>query len=273
MNDYLQNLHTHCAFDDGKDEMEKVVQKAIALGFHSLGFSCHSPMAHSKEVFLTDEKIVEYFKTLDLLKRKYEGAITLYRGIERDCCSLKTDYSPYDFVIGTVHYFNLNGEMVGFDRNAQTVRAVIDKYFEGDGLKYAKAYYEAMAKMPTLERTDIVGHFDLIAKHSESERFFDEESAQYRRYAIDAIDCIMKTVCVFEVNTGAMARGYRTTPYPAPFIMRALKNRKARLIISSDCHDAEKLNYGFSDALKYLESFGFKEVYYFKNGQFEGAKL
>ena len=70
-----------------------------------------------------------------------------------------------------------------------------------------------------------------------------------------------------------MARGYRTTPYPAPFIMKELKNKNCRIIISSDCHDAEKLNYGFDDAVKYLESFGFTKVYYFNNGQFEGVNL
>lgn len=44
------------------------------------------------------------------------------------------------------------------------------------------------------------------------------------------------------MNTGAIARGYRTTPYPAPFILKELKNLGCGIIISSDCHDKLQLN-------------------------------
>ena len=44
---YLQNLHTHTTYCDGKNTAEEMVQKAIELGFRSLGFSGHAPMPDS----------------------------------------------------------------------------------------------------------------------------------------------------------------------------------------------------------------------------------
>ena len=44
---YLQNLHTHTTYCDGKNTAEEMVQKAIELGFKSLGFSGHAPMPDS----------------------------------------------------------------------------------------------------------------------------------------------------------------------------------------------------------------------------------
>ena len=73
---------------------------------------------------------------------------------------------------------------------------------------------------------------------------------------------------MFEVNSGAIARGYRTTPYPAPFIMEELKNLGAKMIISSDCHNKEFLDCNFDKSIEYIKSFGFKKVYKFDGKDF-----
>ena len=52
-----------------------------------------------------------------------------------------------------------------------------------------------------------------------------------------------------EVNTGAMARGYRPIPYPAPALLRTLRELGGRVILTSDCHDAARLIYGYAEAL------------------------
>ena len=44
---YLQNLHTHSTFCDGKNTLEEMVKEALARGFHSIGFSKHSDMPFS----------------------------------------------------------------------------------------------------------------------------------------------------------------------------------------------------------------------------------
>ena len=44
---YLQNIHTHTYFCDGKDAPEDMVKEAIRLGFNALGFSAHSASYYS----------------------------------------------------------------------------------------------------------------------------------------------------------------------------------------------------------------------------------
>ena len=54
---------------------------------------------------------------------------------------------------------------------------------------------------------------------------------------------------IFETNTGAISRGYRTQPYPQDFILEELRRRKMPLLLSSDCHDRRNLLFGL-EALK-----------------------
>ena len=60
---------------------------------------------------------------------------------------------------------------------------------------------------------------------------------------------------IIEINTGAMARGYRSVPYPAAFILRELAKSDCSVILGSDCHDKEQLNFGFKKAEMILYTF------------------
>jgi histidinol-phosphatase (PHP family) len=267
-----QNLHTHTTYCDGKDTPEEIIEQAISLGFDSIGFSGHSYMHYAPDHSMSEEGTEAYKKEIRNLKQKYKGQIKVYCGIEFDMYSV-VDLRDYDYVIGTVHYLYLNGQYIGFDRSADVVKRIIDEHFGGDGLAYARAYYEALARLPEHGRTDIVGHFDLITKHAEKEFFFDTESKRYRDYALEALSALKEKVRLFEVNTGAIARGYRTTPYPAPFILKEIKSSGCGIVISSDCHDRRQLNCSFTQAAEYVKACGFDEVFMLKDGHFEGQKI
>ena len=47
------------------------------------------------------------------------------------------------------------------------------------------------------------------------------------------------------INTGAIARGKRTQPYPAPEMIEYIRSRGGKFILSSDAHFKEKLAYDF----------------------------
>ena len=49
---------------------------------------------------------------------------------------------------------------------------------------------------------------------------------------------------VFEINTGAVSRGYRTTPYPAPDQIGYIRSMGGVLIMSSDSHSAKTVRSG-----------------------------
>ena len=270
---YLQNLHTHGIMCDGKDEYDDIIKRAIELGFDSIGFSSHSHMSYSNYLNWTNETTEQYKKTIYALKEKYKGIIDVYCGIEFDMYSEDT-LENYEYVIGSVHYLDVNGKIIAMDRNADFVQNLINDYFGGDGLSYARCYYENLAKLPKLcKQLDIVGHFDLVEKHVEKDFLFDHNSQKYKSFALDALHELVKSVKVFEVNTGAIARGYRTTPYPSEYILKELKRLGAGVIISSDCHDLNYLDYKFDLAIDYVKACGFKEVLKFNGKTFDAIPL
>jgi histidinol-phosphatase (PHP family) len=259
MKKYTQNLHTHGTFCDGKDDYESTVKRAMELGFTSIGFSGHSYMSYSPAYSMSVEGTEEYEKTVRALAKKYEGQIDVLCGIEFDMYS-EDPLIGYDYIIGSVHYPKLDGKYVGFDRSADEVQSVINEYFGGDGLKFAKKFYETVCELPKYAKFDIVGHFDQITKNIEKRPFFDTSSKEYRSYALEALHTVAESCNIFEINTGAISRGYRTTPYLEPFLLREIKDIGGGIVISSDCHDNRYLDIHFAESLELARSCGFTEV-------------
>jgi histidinol-phosphatase (PHP family) len=52
---------------------------------------------------------------------------------------------------------------------------------------------------------------------------------------------------VFEINTGAISRGYRKTPYPAPDQIEYIRSKGGLFIMSSDSHSTGAIGFGFED--------------------------
>lgn len=269
---YIQNLHSHTTFCDGKHTPEEMIHFALEKGFESIGFSGHAPRVGSVYSFITPETTQAYAQEVRRLKEAYKGQLEVYLGLEADPTYTRVDIGC-DYMIGSVHYVDVDGELVGFDRDAKTVQEVINTYFGGDGLAFAKCYYADLARMPDCGEFDIIGHFDLITKNIEIIPFFDPEDKRYVRYATDAMDAMQGRIGLFEVNTGAMARGYRTAPYPTATLLRELGSRGFGAVISSDCHDGEYLSHGFEEAAELLRTCGFRERWILKDSGFVPVEL
>ena len=258
---YRQNLHTHTVYCDGINTPEELVKEALCLGFDSIGFSGHSYMPWRPNVYLNPEREPLYKKDVLAVREKYKDLIDVYLGIEVEMRSMPLDLSDYDYTIGSVHFVKKGNEFLAMDRSEDYVRDLINEHFGGDGMAYAKAFYETTALLGEYGRFDIVGHFDLVTKHAENVTFFDTESKEYQNAALEALHAVAKAHNVFELNTGAIGRGYRKTPYLAPFLMKELRSLGAHLVISSDCHDKNALAVYFPEAVEYVKSFGFTELY------------
>ena len=268
----LQNLHTHSAYCDGKDTPEQVIHAAIEKGFGGIGFSGHSYMFYSPDHSMSLEGTEEYKKEIKALKQKYQGVIDVFLGLEFDMYS-EIDMSGYEYMIGGLHYLKIGNEYVGFDRSAEVVAQVIDTRFGGDGLAFAKEYYRELAHLPEYGKFDIIGHFDTITKNIEKVRFFDVESKEYLNAAFEAMDAMRGKIPLFEVNTGAIARGYRTTPYPHKALMKRFLEQGFGVVITSDCHNAQFLDCGFEIARDLLWDVGFKEQYILTDSGFRAVPL
>ena len=268
----IQNLHLHTSYCDGINSAEEIIKTAISKGFNSIGFSGHSYMWYSPSHSMSLEGTEEYKKEIAYLKEKYKGVIDVYLGLELDAYS-NVDLSGYDYIIGSLHYLKIGKEYVGFDRSAEVVKGIIDKYFNKNGLEFAKEYYAQLSVLAEYNNIDILGHFDLITKNIEKIKFFDIESKEYLKYAFDALDVLKNKIPFFEVNTGAIARGYRTSPYPMKNLLVKMKELGFGAVITSDCHEAKYLDCAFSDASKLLLDCGFTKRYILTEKGFVDVKL
>ena len=79
--------------------------------------------------------------------------------------------------------------------------------------------------------------------------------------ALESLDYLITFERIFEINTGAMSRGYKDSPYPDIWILQEIKKRGGRVLINSDCHNADNLDYGYDLAEKILTDLGFKDFY------------
>ena len=270
---YKQCLHTHSILCDGKDTLEEMVQTAIEKGFDSIGFSGHSYMDIYAEFSMNEEKVSFYKTEIARLQQVYGDRIRIYCGLEKDnYTTLSTE--GYDYLIGSVHVMRYEQELLFIDWTAERTRENIEKFFGGDGIAYAKHYFDAVADLPNHGSFDIIGHFDLLTKFNEREPdLFDTESPEYRAAATCAMEALVGKVKFFEVNTGAISRGYRSTPYPDPYIIKEMKRLGFKAIVSSDCHDRNFLDCGYEEAKRLLREAGFTEHYVLKDEGFVAIPL
>ena len=270
---YKQNLHIHTTYGDGKNIPEELVLEAINRVFSSIGFSEHSYMHFTdfeSQLRIADMPI--YINEINMLKKKYQDIIDIFCGLEYELFS-EVPTNGLDYIIGSVHYLKFGNEILGFDTKLAAVENYINSNFGGDGLAFAKKYFETVATLPEHGDFDIIGHFDLAAKNNEKGNFFDIYSKEYLNAGFEAIHALKGKIPLFEVNTGAIARGYRSTPYPQPEFLKEFKECGFGAVITSDCHNKDFLDCHFKEARELLISNGFKSIWILTNNGFKEVGL
>lgn len=263
--DAIPNYHTHTIMCDGKDTARAMVEQAIKLGMSALGFSGHGYTPFDLCYCLKDEN--EYRNEITALKVEYQDKLQIYLGIEEDILS-PVQREKYDYIIGSSHYVVLNGEYITLDASRETFLHALD-CVGGDIVELGNIYYNGFCEYLESRKPDIIGHFDLITKFCDvvDNKIFND--GRYDKVASDYVERAINVGAIFEVNTGAMARGLRNSPYPSKNLLQLIKNKNGKIMLSSDCHDLTKLNYRFAETIAYLKSLGFNFAYALLDGEFK----
>jgi histidinol-phosphatase (PHP family) len=265
----LSNLHTHTTFCDGKSTAEETVLEAIKKGFVSLGFSGHGYTAFELTSCMKDEKA--YIREIERLKELYKDKIEIYLGTEEDSFA-PVDRSKYEYIIGSSHFLKHNGKILPIDLRIECMSECLTA-FGGDISAISESYYGSFASYIKSRRPDVVGHFDLLTKYDEKIGPYFLGNPTHDKIAEHFISELGKDGFLFEINTGAIARGYRTTPYPTENLLYKLKNSGSPITLTSDCHNAEYLDCHFKEAKELLRDVGFKEIVILCNRKFTKIPL
>lgn len=260
----LTNYHTHTIFCDGKDTAEEMVLAAIDKGFKSLGFSGHMTTDFDLSYCMTD--IPAYINEINRLKEKYKNDIEIYLGIEEDTYAL-SERNQFEYIIGSCHEVKYGNEFYALDSNYEGFLRALSLY-DNNPLKLAEEYYKNFCEYILWRKPDIVGHFDLLTKFEQVGEPIFFNNKEYNALAEKYLKQALKSDCIFEINTGAISRGYRTNPYPAENLLYVMKENDAKIILSSDCHDKRMLDCHFNETRELLKDIGFKHTYILLNSEF-----
>ena len=229
----LKNFHTHTTYCDGKNTAEEMILAAVNQGFTALGFSGHSHTSIDPSYCMTTADTRRYIDEIKALRKKYADKIRIYIGLEADLYTDETDLSEFDYTIGTVHYVEVGGVYIPVDESpAQHQTDYVNKYFGGSFISFSQAYYENVAKLGEKINPSFVGHFDLVTKFNENDCLFSTKDPRYIEAWQATADELLKLNVPFEINTGAIARECRVTPYPALEIAEYITERGGEFILS-----------------------------------------
>lgn len=257
------NFHTHTTYCDGKESVESMIQAALAKDFTRLGFSGHcfnDFRPEDQEVWcMSPQRSREYMAEVHTMAEKYKDKIEILCGVEQDFCA-STSTEGYDYVVGSVHYVEKDGMYYCVDESPEVLQWAIQEGFSGDPYALTKRFFEQEAEVVQKTNATFIGHFDLVTKFNEGNRFFDPMDKRYQYAVLTAMDALIETGCPFEINTGAMYRGLRKEPYPSVQLLKDLHERKGHILLSSDSHDGASLGFCFAEVAKIAKEVGFQTV-------------
>lgn len=278
MNKKFACLHTHTVFCDGKDDVETMCRAAFEKGLSAIGFSSHAPMGETGlQSFwhLKNERLGEYINEVTSARRRWEGKLAVYLGLEVDYAQGLRSASDkdirdlnLDYIIGSVHYLvPKHGAPFTVDGSDEELEKGIAEGYNGDGGAMMHSYWDAVANMIATGGFDIIGHLDLVKKKNRSNRWFNPESDDYKHRTAEITRAISENGIVVEVNTGAMNRGVHTEPFPSLEILRLLRQYNVPVMINADAHRANDLDGNYPVACQTIIDAG-----YTSHVTFEGRK-
>lgn len=240
----MKDLHVHTSFCDGRESPEEMVLAAIEKGVSTLGLVTHSYTFFDESYCIRKDRVCDFQAELHRLKEKYRDKLELLCGVEQDFYS-ESSVSGFDYVIGSVHYLKMDGKYLAVDESPEMLEDIVRTCFSGDWYALAREYYATVSQIPQKMPADLIGHFDLITKFNEGNRFFDAHDPRYLLSCTNAIDALLPYHIPFEINTGALFRGYRTEPYPDAVLRKYIVSHGGTLQYSSDAHTQEAICYRF----------------------------
>ncbi|MCM1290354.1 MAG: histidinol-phosphatase [Prevotella sp.] len=257
------NFHSHTQFCDGRASMSEMAQSAVDCGMLHYGFSPHSPIAVESKCNMKREEVQKYLDEVEKLREYHTfrgDKIYFYAGMEID--RLNHDHSPHidyyqnlplDYRIGSVHFVETReGEFVDCDGSAQRFIENLETRFRGDLRYVVEKFYESELLMIEEGGFDILGHCDKIAANMSAVNPAMEKSSWYEALIEDLVSHIKDSGVIVEINTKSFEDRRRF--FPEQNWWKKFADAGIPLMVNSDAHYPDKINYGRKEALAILDN-------------------
>ncbi|GIP33778.1 histidinol-phosphatase HisJ [Paenibacillus sp. J2TS4] len=258
--------HTHTAFcpHGTSAELGRYLDRAVELGFTRYTVSEHSPLPTNwmenaelqSEMAMDATELPAYFTYVAEHKRKYEGRLEVWTGLEIDYLPGKPEYTlelveqchreVEDWVI-SLHFLPGNKGMRCLDYTPQDFEEGLLGYY-GSMEKVVDEYYnqieQAISLAVKLPGSRRLGHVNLIEKFSKSLPPIDPDQQEKRLMAL--LPKLAEAKVGIDVNTAGLRVPTCGKPYvPVWFINRCLE-MGIPIVFGSDAHRPEHVGEGWS---------------------------
>lgn len=261
----LADYHVHTEFsDDSTAQMEAVIEAAVAAGVEELCFTDHVDYG----IKLDDERYRRmseaeleragiflnvdypaYFKKIALLTERYQGRITLKKGLE---FGIQTHTIPryealfaawpLDFVLLSCHQVEDKEFWTNEFQQGRTPKEYNDRYYE-----------EILACAERYKNYSVLGHLDMIQRYNEMPYPFEAS----RPIITEILKTIIRDGKGIEVNTSCFRYGLNDLT-PARDILKLYKELGGTILtVGSDCHLAKDVAEYIPDVKRELKAMGF----------------
>ncbi|MEI0530316.1 histidinol-phosphatase [Brachyspira pilosicoli] len=272
---YISNLHTHTTYCDGKNTIEENILCAIEKNFISLGFSGHSYLPFDNAA-MSKENTIKYLEDIKKFKNIYKDKIQIYSGIEADYYSnlnKKTDREMMlDYRIGSVHFIkDDDNNYFSIDASKQHFENTL-KHF-GNIKEIILRYYNNVINMINNQNPDIIGHLDLIRKYNFNKEYFTEKEDWYIEKLNEVLEVIKKSNSIVEINTRKMNKDNLNAHYPNSDTIKKLLKLDIPIIINTDSHSANGIDYFYYEMIEKLKSLGYSKIKMLIDNSFKDISL
>ena len=252
------NFHTHiyrCCHAWGTEE--DYVLEAVKNGLSIIGFSDHGPFPDRDfGLRMSYEELSEHIGVLNELKKRFEGKIRIYKGLEIEYHKRYNSYYEYLLNEGGLDYLIL-GQHNYTDENGE-IRFISSLSGTEDYIRYA----ESVAQAAESGYFAIIAHPDIIYKNDFA---WDDNCDRTAEIIADAAE---RNNIPLEVNANGFRRGMTKFPdgmryqYPVDRFWEKMKGRNISVTVGSDCHTTEQLwDHHIPVAYDYCSKFGLKVAY------------
>jgi len=257
----LIDYHIHTAMSDGKGELAEYVKIACDRGFAEIGVSDHFH-PEEPEWSMTYEKLAEYVKSVQLLKKRTDFPVKLgveadfVPNLERKIAEVIKMY-PFDYVIGSVHFIN----NWSFDDPQD-----ISGYQKWDIAKLYETYFSLVQQCAKSGFFDIIGHIDYI------KTLGYKPKVDVTEVFLNTVEVLKDSEVCVEVNTGGLRMPCREM-YPSKAFLKMCFDNEIPITLSSDAHKPQDLGNNFNQALRLIREVGYKKVARFTRRQLELVEI
>lgn len=251
------HTHTHYCPHGNGDHVEKMIQRAIALGFDEYHITEHPPLPSDfvknllpLEVIpilaMTEDQVEPYIKEMLSLKEKYKQDITIKIGFEIDFLPEHTgwtkdflqEYGEYcDTGLVSVHFMQGTDGWRCVDYKAEDTKVGLVDYY-GDNQAFQLAYYDLVQQSILTDlgpyKPTRIGHMTLCNKFKK--HLYLKEEAIVTKKIDETLQMVRNYGYSLDYNVAGLFKPYCGETYPTTHIVQQAKQLNIPLIYGSDSH-------------------------------------